>query len=53
LQRYEAHGVRDLEDAKVFYLEPLASIGTPFELNRMVGGGLQAQLDMVQQWLYA
>lgn len=55
LQRYEAYGVSDLESAEVFRLDPLRRLGSPLELAIAAGGGdrLRAQLDLVQEWLYA
>ena len=55
LQRYEAYGVSDLESAEVFRLDPLRRLGSPQELATAAGGGdrLRAQLDLVQEWLYA
>jgi type I restriction enzyme R subunit len=55
LQRYETYGVEELESAEVFRLDPLNSLGTPVELAKAAGGpeALRAQLDLVQEWLYA
>ena len=55
LQRYEAHGVADLENAEVYKLDPLNRLGTPVELAKQVGGAdaLRTQLELVQEWLYA
>jgi type I restriction enzyme R subunit len=55
LQRYETHGVEELESAEVFRLDPLNSLGTPVELAKAAGGptALRAQLGLVQEWLYA
>jgi len=55
LQRYEEHGVADLETADVFQLEPLNRLGSVSELARAAGGadGLRAHLDTVQQWVYS
>ncbi len=55
LQRYETHGVRDLESGEVFRLPPLRELGTPIELARAWGGPdeLSQQLDRVQGWLYS
>jgi hypothetical protein len=54
LQRYETHGVDDLEDPRVFQLYPLNRFGSPVELAEELGGGaeLRAQLDLVQGWPY-
>lgn len=55
LQRYEEHGVTDLETPEVFQLEPLSRIGSVSELARAAGGAaqLRAQLSLVQEWLYS
>jgi type I restriction enzyme R subunit len=55
LHRYEIFGVADIEDPKVFHLDPLSRLGSPSELARELGGAdhLRAQLDRVQEWLYA
>ena len=55
LQRYETHGVTDLESPEVYRLDPLNKLGTPVELARESGGAdqLRTQLDLVQEWLYA
>jgi len=55
LDRYEAHGVRDLESGEVFRLAPLSELGSPVELAEAIGGRdtLVRQLDLVQEWLYS
>lgn len=55
LERYERHGISDLEDGNVFRLPPLAELGSPVELANGMGGGeeLRHQLDLVQEWLYS
>lgn len=55
LQRYEEHGIDDLESLEVFRLQPLRGIGSASELARIVGGpqGLRDQLQLVQEWLYS
>ena len=55
LARYEEFGVTDLETTEVFRLAPLRELGSPVDLARAFGGGeaLRAQLDRVQEWLYA
>jgi type I restriction enzyme R subunit len=55
LQRYETHGVGDIETPGVFLLDPLSQLGSPTELAAAAGGAdkLRAHLDLVQQWLYA
>ncbi len=54
LQRYETYGVTDIEDPKVFQLEPLNRLGSPVELAQELGGAdnLRAQLTLVQGWIY-
>ncbi|WP_285063272.1 EcoAI/FtnUII family type I restriction enzme subunit R [Frigoribacterium sp. ME-P-080] len=54
LQRYEEHGIADLETTQVFKLEPLSAFSVG-ELAQAVGGaaGLRDQLRLVQEWLYA
>jgi type I restriction enzyme R subunit len=55
LQRYEQHGVTDLETTEVFKLQPLSGLGSVSELTRAVGDpeGLPGQLRLVQEWLYS
>lgn len=55
LQRYELHGVEELETLEVLRQEPLSSIGSPVEIARAVGGkaGLTEQMHRAQEWLYA
>ena len=55
LQRYETHGVADLESPEVYRLDPLNRLGTTVELAQEFGGAdrLRGQLDLVQEWLYA
>ncbi len=54
LQRYEDHGIADLETREVYLRDPLNRLGKPVELAREVGGSdqLQARLELVQGWLY-
>jgi len=54
LQRYEAHGVEDLESPEVLRLPPLSHMGSLMDLAEQVGGTEQLlrQLDTVQEWLY-
>ena len=55
LQRYEEHGVRELESTAVFQSEPLRRLGSVSELAAAVGGPerLRSQLDTIQEWLYS
>ena len=55
LERYEVHGVADLETTGVFQLEPLSRIGSVSELAHAAGGParLREQLSLVQEWLYS
>lgn len=55
LQRYEEHGIADLETVDVFQLDPLNRLGSVSELARAAGGAanLRAQLDTVQRWVYS
>ena len=54
LQRYETYGVEDIDDPKVFRLDPLNRVGSPTELAEIAGGAdeLRGQLAVVQRWLY-
>lgn len=55
LQRYETHGIGDLETPEVFKLYPLSRLGSVAELARAAGGAdlLRGQLEVVQDWLYS
>lgn len=55
LQRYETHGIGDLENPEVFRLQPLSRLGSVAELSRAAGGAdlLRGQLDLLQEWLYS
>lgn len=55
LQRYESHGVADLETNEVFRLPPLRQLGSPLELAGELGGPaeLSRQLERIQEWLYS
>ena len=54
LDRYEAHGVTDLESNAVYRREPLSKLGTLSELADRAGGAeaLRENLELVQQWLF-
>lgn len=55
LQRYEVHGVNDLETTEVYRLDPLNRLGSLTELAHSAGGAdeLRAELGRAQRWLYA
>lgn len=38
IEKYADEGIQNIEDTKVLYLDPFASMGTPVEIIEKVGG---------------
>lgn len=55
LERYEQHGVEDIDSPQVLQLPPLSDLGDRREIMRRLGGGSgwREVIGMVERWIYS